>query len=107
MRLKRVYNRTDFRRRRENPQLNMPAPAFFRQLGFFVENNFIDSSACARIENRIRAVKTKSETVFGNDRANAVVNENVRKTLSAKVEEEIVVGVSQRLQNLQPRLEEH
>lgn len=85
----------------------MPKPAFFRSLGLYVQDEFLDESARMRIQTEILAAELESARIIEEQAGSEIVDETVRKVLRAKVAPFTVACMEQRLLDLKPRLEDH
>ena len=85
----------------------MPKPAFFSSLGLFIETDFLDVADRMRIQKEITFAQVEKAAVFGRNPERGTVDENVRKTLSANVEESTATFVWERLRQLKPKIENH
>lgn len=83
---------------------------FFRKFGLFVEPEFLDSATCSRVIAETRtAAAEKGIVVGGRDvrETGGGVDESVRKVWNVQVRGATESEISDRLENLRPRLERH
>ena len=86
----------------------MPKPSFFKNLGLFVQSDFLSVAARSRIEEQILASEPEKATIIeGNDPKQQMLDETVRKVLCAKVQDSTVACMKERLLELKPQLENH
>jgi predicted 2-oxoglutarate/Fe(II)-dependent dioxygenase YbiX len=88
----------------------MPDAAFFRKLGLFLDDKFLDAAACARIVAELRAAPAERGTVVGGREvreSGGAVEENRRKVWNAQVQAATETEISDRLERVRPRLEAH
>jgi predicted 2-oxoglutarate/Fe(II)-dependent dioxygenase YbiX len=86
----------------------MPKAGFFRKLGLFVAEEFLDPEVCAELRSDIDRSQFERGTVLGDDdQAGGVVNETVRVVSRAHVTSAIRRVVQSRLKALSSELETH
>src|SRR5262249_54973020 len=84
----------------------MPGPGFFRNLGLFVLDDFLDPGLCVQLcDEMTSSASNPGKVVLSN--GEKLIDENVRRVLRAKVRRQNEDFVSRRLGALQPTLEEH
>jgi SM-20-related protein len=84
----------------------MPSANFFRNLGLFVQENFLASGLCDQIREQISKGKFKPGIILG-EHAEDVVEESIRKVSRGKVERFLDENVKSQLTALMPALEDH
>jgi SM-20-related protein len=84
----------------------MPSANFFRNLGLFVQENFLAPEVCDQIREQMSKGKYEPGVVVG-EHAEALVEESIRKVSSVDVEGSIEEAVRSQLIALMPALEEH
>jgi predicted 2-oxoglutarate/Fe(II)-dependent dioxygenase YbiX len=86
----------------------MPKAGFFRKLGLFVAEEFLEAQACIELRSDIAASQVVKGTVLGDDdQAGGVVDETVRVVSRAHVTAAIRRSLKSRLKALSPELEKH
>lgn len=88
----------------------MPPPAFFQKLGCFVRRDFLSHEQCAEIcADMRRAAQAKGEIVGSRQTPGEpdLIDESVRRVLSAKVAGPAKALVKLRLEKLKAELENH
>lgn len=88
----------------------MPGSAFFRKLGFFLANDFLDPMRCAEICSEMRAAPHDKGTIVSNSpeqEGSDLVDESIRKVLQSDIARPSKLFVRARLDELRPKLEEH
>jgi SM-20-related protein len=84
----------------------MPNAEFFTRLGLFVDKDFLDAEACARLRSDVRSATNIPATV--RDKGDTyTVDESVRRTKWADVSAETRSFVEERVRALKPALERH
>ena len=84
----------------------MPRPDFFRKLGLFVQDSFLDLALCAEVCAEMCCAASNQGEIFL-DSGEGVINENVRRVMCAKVQGPNKRLIQQRLEGVRPGLEEH
>ena len=82
----------------------------FRKLGLFVESEFLDAATCARIVAETRAAPAEKGIVVGRGDVREMgggIDESVRRVWNAQIRGATEVEISDRLERLRPRLEQH
>lgn len=86
----------------------MPRPEFFKRLGLFVVDDFLDAEYCAQLCAEVLASPATPGRVGGNDSMRqGWVDESRRSVLCADVPAATVMLLGSRLVQVKPRLEEH
>lgn len=85
----------------------MPTSAFFRNLGLFAEDGFLDAETCVRVREQMCAAATKKGVVVGDGTKEGVVDEEWRRVLCAEVDETTGALIKEKLFAIIPRLEKH
>ncbi len=85
----------------------MPNFTFFRNLGLFAEEGFLDSETCLHVREQISAAETKKGVIVGNGAEEGVIDEEWRKVLCAQVDKATLTLVEEKLLAIRPRLEKH
>jgi len=80
----------------------MPHPAFFRDMGLFVENNFLDALARAQVQEQIRCAQSEKGTIVDAEQKTLLVDESRRRVLSAKFSRSVGALVERRLREIKP-----
>lgn len=83
----------------------MPSSDFFRRLGLFVIDGFLDSSDCARLRSEIDSSSGAAARITGGQEGR--VDENVRRALVADVSKPTATFLRSRLRDLMPDIEQH
>ena len=86
----------------------MPSQEFFRRLGLFVVNDFLDAEHCAQLCSEVNASPTTQGRVGGDaSRKGGWVDESRRSVLCAGVPKPTKLLLRSRLTKLKPSLEGH
>jgi len=85
----------------------MPHSSFFRGLGLFVLNDFLNLATCAEIQAEMRAGETWKALIYQSDAGEGVLDEGVRKSLRVRVGEPTKSMIREQMRALKPSLEEH
>src|SRR5580704_6495422 len=85
----------------------MPAPSFFRNLGLFVFEDFLDCETLAHIQSEMSAAKDEKGMTAREGSEEGIVDETSRKVLAVDVCNPTATLVRDRLLDIRPRLEEH
>jgi len=84
----------------------MPTPEFFRHLGLFVIDDFLDPSLCLELCEEMRRATSKQGKIVSSN-GEELTDESVRRVQRAKVHGPNGGLLVERLNALRPRLEEH
>lgn len=85
----------------------MPNSAFFRNLGLFAEDGFLDSATCLQVRELMSAAETKKGLVIGEGVGEGIMDEEWRKVLCAEVDKSISALIKTKLVAIMPKLEKH
>jgi SM-20-related protein len=85
----------------------MPNTPFFRNLGLFAEDGFLDSATCLQVREQMCTAETRKGVIIGKGNEEGVVDENWRKVLCAEVDKSINSLIKGKLLAIMPKLEEH
>ena len=85
----------------------MPSSRFFRELGLFVRDEFLDAATCARFQSPMRFNEFEKGLVVRSDGTDDVLDEDVRKVLRVKAEAKMRDEVWDAIHGLKPSLEGH
>jgi SM-20-related protein len=86
----------------------MPPPEFFKSLGLFVVDKFLDAGYCAQLCSEVLVSPTTPGRVGGNNSMKGGwVDESRRSVLCADVSKTTAMLLGSRLAQLKPALEEH
>ena len=85
----------------------MPGADFFARLGLFVDTKLVHPEACVRLRAEMRSAPGKAATVIERRGPADAVDEETRRTKSAKVSESAISLVEERLLAIKPQLESH
>jgi len=88
-------------------EVNMPRADFFARLGLFVDTQFLDPEACVRLRGEMRSASGRPATVVEKQGPADAVDEETRRTKSAKVSESALSLVEERLLTIKPKLASH
>ena len=78
---------------------------FFRPLGIFIKENFLESSLCKELRDAIRSAPGKKATV--GEGGALVVDEKTRSTRNVTLEKEFLDLIEQRVLEIKEDLEKH
>ena len=84
----------------------MPRPAFFKSLGFYVVEDFLESSLCAEVCAEMEMSDAEKATIVlttGERR----IDETIRKVRWTQVSERKALEIRKKLEDIRPKLEEH
>jgi len=84
----------------------MPRPEFFRSVGLFILDDFLQPAQCARLRTEMCRATSQQGLVFGNT-TEGVVDKSIRQVLRTKVEGSAEQFVKECLERQRPRFEEH
>lgn len=84
----------------------MPSANFFRALGLFVAEDFVNKDFCSGLRSEMDASVSEKATVI-KDGQEGVLDEESRKVLNVRVAEDTWRSVRERLREIRPSLEEH
>jgi predicted 2-oxoglutarate/Fe(II)-dependent dioxygenase YbiX len=85
----------------------MPKAGFFRKLGLFAVEAFLEAETCIELRSSCASSRFESGSVIGDDDAEGVVDKSVRLVSRAVVSPEIRRAMKRRLMTLLPELEKH
>lgn len=85
----------------------MPKPSFFRHLGLFVEENFLDPATCEQLRGDVLTALSEKGTIIGGNQEHGTVDETRRNVLRAKVQKSTSECLEKRLWEIKPQIEEH
>jgi predicted 2-oxoglutarate/Fe(II)-dependent dioxygenase YbiX len=86
----------------------MPGAAFFRELGFFVLEDFLDQPSCAEIASEIALTASEKGRVGTRpEDGEGRLDETVRKVLRARIPRPVKQTIRDQLDRLTPRLADH
>ncbi|MFI5350005.1 MAG: 2OG-Fe(II) oxygenase [Elusimicrobiota bacterium] len=85
----------------------MSSPDFFREHGFFIETQFLDAAACARIRGDVREGNTEKCLLIKESSSEEVLDEDHRRSLKVLVKEPAETMVADKLRAFKLRLEKH
>lgn len=86
----------------------MPHPAFFRQLGLFARDDFLDAAFCARLRSEMREAAPEEGRIIGNNsNSEGTIDESVRRVSSAHVSKGSNLVVTSRLKQIKLDLEHY
>ena len=85
----------------------MPGSEFFRRLGLFVVDRFLDSAECARVCADMDTAGAESAGVTDSSGQDYMVDEDFRRAKMANVPKSIRSLVRSRLQGLRPQIAQH
>jgi predicted 2-oxoglutarate/Fe(II)-dependent dioxygenase YbiX len=85
----------------------MPAANFFRSLGLFVRNDFLNPATCSGIRAEMSAGEAEKALIYETASDNGVLDESVRKSFSIRVGKSTKAMVKERIAALKPLVEEH
>jgi predicted 2-oxoglutarate/Fe(II)-dependent dioxygenase YbiX len=85
----------------------MPPASFFRNLGLFVRNDFLNPEICAEIRAEMCAGESWKALVYRSDSGEGVLDEGIRKSFRVRVKESTMAMVKDRISALKPSVEEH
>ena len=81
----------------------MPGASFFRKLGLFVAEDFLDPAQCALLRQELQTTQSAAATILG-DGTKPVVDEGVRKVSRAGLTGQLEEELRKRLLDLMPAL---
>src|SRR6266480_632214 len=84
----------------------MPGPGFFRPLGLYVAENFLDLALCERLQLEMGMATGRIGTII-QDGQEGFIDETKRKVVCASLSKATKSLVKDRLCVLKPKLEEH
>ena len=84
----------------------MPRPEFFRSVGLFILDAFLQPAQCARLRTEMWRAPSQQGLVFGNT-PEGVVDKSIRQVLRTKVEGSAEQFVKECLERQRPSFEEH
>jgi SM-20-related protein len=84
----------------------MPNANFFRSLGLFAQENFLEPEFCAQLRKQMAEGKSEAATIF-EEKKEDVLAENVRKVSSVDVERSLEDQTRDRLLAVMPDLQNH
>src|SRR5438874_11268973 len=84
----------------------MPGPAFFREFGFFVLENFLEPTLCAALCTEICRSQTVQGMIVGPS-GEEVTDTEVRRVSRVRITSVAGELIAARLSELQPQLESH
>jgi len=84
----------------------MPGAAFFRNLGLFLIEDFLEADLCSRICAEMRSAAAEMGRIVS-ENGERRIDENVRRVMCATVQGPIEDSVKARLEAVRPRLQEH
>jgi len=84
----------------------MPNANFFRSLGLFAQENFLEPDFCAQLREQISVGKSEAATIV-EEKTEAVLAESVRKVSSVDVERSLEAQTRDRLLAVMPALQNH
>jgi SM-20-related protein len=84
----------------------MPNANFFRNLGLFVQENFLAADLCDQLRDQMSKGKFEPGIILG-EHEEAFVEESVRKVASVDVDRSLDENVRRQLIALMPKLEDH
>ena len=85
----------------------MPSPNFFRTLGLFVRDDFLDPATCSTIQNEMCMAEQEKALVSRKNSQEGVLDEESRKVLSVNVQRATAEMISDKIWSLKTQLEEH
>src|SRR5579871_4613242 len=85
----------------------MPNSLFFRNLGLYAEDGFLDSATCVQVRREMCEVENWKGVIVGKGNEEGVVDENWRKVLCAEVRPETSSLTKARLEAIIPKLQRH
>jgi SM-20-related protein len=85
----------------------MPPPSFFRSLGLFIRDDFLDRETCARILGEMRTSVSEKALVVQKDSETDFLDESRRKALIVNIPKPTKAMVRSQLLALKPSLEQH
>jgi SM-20-related protein len=88
----------------------MPDAGFFRRLGLFVDPEFLDAATCSRLVAETRAAPAEKGIVVGAREVRekgGAIDESGRKVWHTQIGRATELEISDRLDNLRPKLERH
>src|ERR1043166_5591865 len=85
----------------------MPGPDFFRNLGFFTVEDFLEPELCARLCSQMRSSSSERGTTVSAATGKQIINESIRLVATAGVKGPDERLINHRLESLRPALETH
>jgi SM-20-related protein len=85
---------------------NTSSVCFFRDLGLFVTEDFLNHDSCRRLVAELKTASFEKATIV-KDGHDGVLDENSRKVSCISVAEETWSAIRQQFQDIKPKLEEH